>query len=42
MQILINTAYLNAELKEDIYIEAPKIHFIYNQGYFKINKVLYG
>ena len=42
VQIDVNAAYLNAELNEDIYIEAPKGHPMYNHGYLKLNKALYG
>jgi len=30
------------KLNEDIYIETPKGHPMYNHGYLKLNKVLYG
>ena len=41
IQIDINAAYLNAELSEDIYIEAPRGHPMYNKGYLKLKKALY-
>jgi len=42
IQIDINAAYLNAEMSEDIYIEAPRGHPMYNKGYLRLNKALYG
>ena len=43
IQIDINSAYLNAELNEDIYMEAPKgFSKNVNKIYWKLNKALYG
>jgi len=41
-QIDVNSAYLNAPLKEEIYIEAPQGYSTYNKAFWKLNKALYG
>jgi len=41
-QIDINSAYLNAPLKEEIYLEAPIGHKSYQKHFWKLNKALYG
>ena len=42
IQIDINSAYLNAPLKETIYMKAPEGHSTYGKYYWKLNKALYG
>jgi len=41
-QIDINAAYLNARLKEEIYMKAPEGHPDFNKNYLKLNKAIYG
>jgi transposase InsO family protein len=41
-QMDVNTAFLNAELKEEIYVRPPKHSTEYNGKAFKLNKALYG
>ncbi|OUM69813.1 hypothetical protein PIROE2DRAFT_37878, partial [Piromyces sp. E2] len=41
-QIDINSAYLIAELTEDIYMSAPEGHPSYNKCFWKLKKALYG
>jgi len=41
-QIDINSAYLNAELEEDIYLEIPKGHPDHGKLFWKLKKALYG
>lgn len=41
-QIDINSAYLNAELEEEIYMEIPEGHPSHGKAYWKLNKALYG
>jgi hypothetical protein len=41
-QIDVNAAYLNAGLKEDLYMKPPKGHEDYNKRYWKLNKAIYG
>jgi len=41
-QIDINTAYLNADLTEDIYVKAPESFNKENKPYWKLKKALYG
>jgi len=41
-QIDINSAYLNAPLQEDIYLEAPIGHPAYRKYFWKMNKAIYG
>jgi len=41
-QIDINAAYLNAKLKEEVYMEPPKGHPDYRKRYRKLNKAIYG
>ena len=40
--IEINAAYLNAPLKEEIYMKPPKGHEDYNKKYWKLRKAIYG
>jgi len=41
-QIDINAAYLNAKLKEEVYMRPPKGHPDYRKRYWKLNKAIYG
>jgi len=41
-QIDINSAYLNADLEEDIYMEIPEGHLNHGKGFWKLKKALYG
>jgi len=41
-QIDINAAYLNAPLKEEIYMKPPKGHEDYNKRYWKLKRAIYG
>jgi len=41
-QIDIKSAYLNATLNEDVYMEIPEGAEDYKNGYWKLNKALYG
>jgi len=41
-QIDINTAYLNARLKEEIYMNPQEGHPDFNKNYLKLNKAIYG
>ena len=41
-QIDINSAYLNADLKEDIYMKSPEGHHSFNKCFWKLKKALYG
>jgi len=41
-QIDINSAYLNAPLKEKIYMKAPEGHHSHGKFFWKLNKALYG
>jgi len=41
-QMDVDTAFLNAELKEEIYVRPPKHSAEYNGKVFKLNKALYG
>jgi len=41
-QIDINSAYLNAPLKENIYMKAPEGHYSFGKCYWKLKKALYG
>jgi len=41
-QIDVNSAYLNADLEEDIYMVIPEGHPLHGKGYWKLRKALYG
>ena len=41
-QIDINSAYLNATLDENIYMEPPEGHPDHNKNYWKLEKAIYG
>jgi len=41
-QIDINSAYLNAYLEEDNYMQIPKGHPHHDKGFWKLKKALYG
>jgi len=38
----VNAAYLNAKLKEEIFMEPPQGHPDYKKSYWRLNKALYG
>jgi len=40
-QIDINSTYLNANLKENIYMKAPEGHDSYNKSFWKLEKAFY-
>jgi len=42
IQIDIDAAYLNAEIKEELYMKAPKGYSSYNNTFWKLNKTMYG
>ena len=41
-QLDVTAAYLNAELTEDIYMEAPEGYSTENKNFWKLKKALYG
>jgi len=41
-QLDIKAAYLNAELKEELYMEIPEGDENFKKGYWKLNKAIYG